>query len=656
MRFRQVHLDFHTSEKVSGIGEKFSKEQFQSALKAGHVNSITVFSKCHHGWAYHPTTANEIHPHLKFDFLKSQIEAAHEIGVNTPVYLSAGFDEKAARQHPEWIARRKDNAMSWTDDFNEPGYHLLCMNTPYLDVLIAQAAEATENYDADGIFLDIVGEYLCYCPSCIKSRSDKGVDPYDEDCAKEHAREVFANYTSRINAAIHNIKPNMPIFHNSGHILRGRRELMLNNTHLELESLPTGGWGYDHFPMSVRYVQSVSGELGMDYLGMTGKFHESWGEFGGFKHPNALVYETALDIANGAKCGVGDQLHPTGLMDEATYKLIGTAYSMVEEKEKWCDNVRSVADIGILSQESVAIQNIKDDNLVSGDIGAARIMLEGNYLFDVLDTEADFNKYKVIVLPDNIVCNSKLKKKLEGFNGKILASGTSGLDENGKFVIDLGAEYMGKNEFNPTYSSPRFELDSLASSQYVVYTGSHNITAVGEVLGDSYNSYFNRTASAFCSHRHSPVNLDDKHAGITKGSGGIYIAWEVFADYTLKGSLASKETVIGCLDLLLGSEKTLETTLPSVGVATVMEQPAENRYVHHLLYAAPVKRGEGVEVIEDIVPIYNVKNTIRLPKKVKNIYLAPQMESLDYTQNGGAVEYTVPVVAGHQMIVFDIAQ
>ena len=81
MNFRQVHLDFHTSEKIPGIGSNFSKEQFQSALKLGHVNSITVFSKCHHGWAYHPSEANEMHPGLDFDLLGAQIEAAHEIGV-----------------------------------------------------------------------------------------------------------------------------------------------------------------------------------------------------------------------------------------------------------------------------------------------------------------------------------------------------------------------------------------------------------------------------------------------------------------------------------------------------------------------------------------------------------------------------------------------
>lgn len=94
MNFRQVHLDFHTSGEIDGIGSRFSKEQFQKALKEGHVNSITLFAKCHHGWAYFPSETCEMHPHLDFDLLGEQIAAAHEIGVKTPVYISAGLDEK----------------------------------------------------------------------------------------------------------------------------------------------------------------------------------------------------------------------------------------------------------------------------------------------------------------------------------------------------------------------------------------------------------------------------------------------------------------------------------------------------------------------------------------------------------------------------------
>lgn len=79
LRKRQVHLDFHTNGTLT-VGTEFSKEQFQAALKAGHVDSITVFSKCHHGYSYHPTEVNEMHPGLSFDLLGAQLEACKEIG------------------------------------------------------------------------------------------------------------------------------------------------------------------------------------------------------------------------------------------------------------------------------------------------------------------------------------------------------------------------------------------------------------------------------------------------------------------------------------------------------------------------------------------------------------------------------------------------
>ena len=83
--YRQVHLDFHTSEAIAGIGKRFSKENFIRALKEGHVNSISVFSKCHHGWAYHPTKVNQMHPNLDFDLLDAQLSACEEAGVRAEV-------------------------------------------------------------------------------------------------------------------------------------------------------------------------------------------------------------------------------------------------------------------------------------------------------------------------------------------------------------------------------------------------------------------------------------------------------------------------------------------------------------------------------------------------------------------------------------------
>jgi hypothetical protein len=165
--------------------------------------------------------------------------------------------------------------------------------------------------------------------------------------------------------------------------------------------------------------------------------------------------------------------------------------------------------------------------------------------------------------------------------------------------------------------------------------------------------YFNRTAEHFCSHRNTPNNLAPDSAAITVGSEGAYVAWNIFADYAEVGMLINKKAVHLALDALLEGVKTVQTDLPAQGVITLMDQAAESRYVCHLLYATPVRRGTGVEIIEDIVPLYNVTLTLRPTKPIKRAYLAPTGEELSYTAEDGTVTLTVPRIDCHQMVVFD---
>lgn len=653
MRFRQVHLDFHTSEHIEDIGKKFDKKQFQTALKKGHINSITLFSKCHHGWAYHPSKANEIHPHLDFDLLGAQIQAAHEIGVKTPIYLSAGLDEKMAHRHPEWLVRNLDESTTWAKDFTEPGYHKMCMSSPYLDYLVKQIEEVCNNYDADGIFLDIAGVQPCYCQNCIAKREELGLNPYDENDVLKHAEMVYKRYAEKTRAAVDKYKPNLSLFHNGGHIRQGRRDLVNYNTHLELESLPTGGWGYDHFPFSARYCQG----LGVDYLGMTGKFHGSWGEFGGFKHPNALRFEVALAAANGAKCSVGDQLSPSGEMDMVTYDLIGSAYSELEEKEEWLDNVESVADIAIISPEAY-VGDLSTGQMTKVDdsgSGVCRIMLEGKYLFDVIDFESDLSKYKVIILPDVIRADTDFAKRLREFcdcGGKVLATGKSALYENSnEFCLNLGAEWIKENPYKPDYFRPLEKIKDMGDTGYIMYGNGEKIRCIGNELGIRENPYFNRTRAHFCSHQHTPNSCEYGGAGMTEGKDGIYIAWNIFADYAQSGELHLKQMAIFALDRLLDTAKTLKTNLPAQGIVTLMKQ--SDRLICHLLYASPVKRGNGIEVIEDIVPIYNVELAIKTDKKINKVYLAPQKEDIDFTYENGYISVKLDKIECHQMVVFE---
>ncbi len=657
MNFRQIHLDFHTSEKIDKIGCEFDKKQFQSMLKLGHVNSITLFSKCHHGWAYHESEANEMHPGLSFDLLSAQLEACRELGIKTPIYLSAGFDEKIAVKHPEWLARRSDERLYWVTDFMHPGFHRLCMNSPYLDYLLEQIKEVCVKFKPDGIFLDIVDVLPCYCENCLCELRSHGLDPNDEKNIMNLARKTHLNYMKRVREAVDSVMPSLPVFHNSGHVYRGDREREAYNSHYELESLPTGGWGYDHLPISARYVW----QLGKDYLSMTGRFHESWGEFGGYKHINALRYESSLAAALGAKFSVGDQMHPYGTLDESVYSIIGKVYSELEEKEPWLDGVTPVADIGLLSREAVKYEDTgyyhTDSN--PADYGALRILQEGNYLFDVIDTESDFSKYKLIILPDEIRTDGKLKDKLKEFinnGGKLLASGESGLDKDkDEFAFDFGVKYIGKNEIRPNYLYPLFKVKDLGIAAFVCYCECEHTELCGGVeLAKNENSFFNRTSEHFCSHNHSPASKTFSGAGIVEGKDGIYIPWKLFGEYYKVGSLFAKNVVHHLTEKILGTDKTVCTNLPSQGLVTVMEQSEMNRYIIHLLYAPAVRRGEKSDVIEDLPTVCDTTLLFKTDKPVRNVYLAPQNKPADYELSKDGVIIKIKSFKCHQMIVVDV--
>ena len=207
MEFRQLNLDFHTSEAIEGIGKAFDKQQFQKCLKIGHVNSVNLFAKCHHGWSYHPTKVGEIHPHLDFDLLGTQIEAAHEIGIKTPIYFSSGFDERSAVLHPEWVSQ-----IHGQKDIHEPTWKFMCVNTEYLDYLCNQIAETLSIYKADGVFVDISAPRPCVCETCKKTLLEMGKDPQKSEDVWELANIVYADFAARVRATIDKINPELGLF------------------------------------------------------------------------------------------------------------------------------------------------------------------------------------------------------------------------------------------------------------------------------------------------------------------------------------------------------------------------------------------------------------------------------------------------------------
>lgn len=677
LRYRQIHLDFHTSEHIAGVGRLFDAEDFAATLKAAHVNSVTLFAKCHHGWSYYPTKVGAPHPHLdRPDLLGDMIAACEAADIETPIYLSVQWDERIARQFPQWRAMNAANhlehaSLKENSALNQlsAAWHTLCLNhDDFRAHLITEAREVLTLYPTVGLFFDIIQTPDCVCPACLDRMHRRGLDPRDPRDRLTNDEAVNERFRVEMSDMIRREFPGRRIFYNSGHINKFGRTRFAPYTHLELESLPTGGWGYNHYPSSARYAA----KLGLDFLGQTGKFHTSWGEFGGFKHPDALDYECALMAVLGAKCLVGDQLHPDGRINHDTYRSIAPAYRRLEALEPFLDGAVQLSEIAILSAEYFHRDGVvrRQDS----DDGAVQMLLELHRPFDVIDPEMAFGDYRLIILPDDIPVDAMLAEKLEAYvsgGGALLLTGRSGVDpETGQYALDTGLKRSGQPvASNPSYMAvtPALTDARLPETPFVVYDEAERLTADGaEVLAVIRPSYFNRNYRHFSSHQHAPDNPDAADEGVAAAvhrAIGV-IAYPIFRTYRAMGQPIYKYVVDDLIERLMPLAL-LKTGLPSGGRVGLTRQLSANRVIAHLLYAAPQVRGQAVkiswqaqprlmEMIEDVPALGAVTLSLRIAGEPTRVHDALTGESFSWSRtDDGRIIVTVPSLHIHRAIVFD---
>ena len=162
--------------------------------------------------------------------------------------------------------------------------------------------------------------------------------------------------------------------------------------------------------------------------------------------------------------------------------------------------------------------------------------------------------------------------------------------------------------------------------------------------------YFNRTLEHFCSHAHAPNNPTEKFHGAGINQNIAYIGWDIFTAYANHGHLCFKELFSYVIKKMLGDEITARAEIPDRAVMTYTRQEKANRNILHLLFAHTTVRGKNTEVIEDTVPLYNVKCAVKCHKKPESISLVPSGKKIPFTFSDNTASFVVPEVDIHQMV------
>ena len=650
---REWFMDFHTSEHIPGVGSRFDPEAFARALKESGADGCSAKARCHHGWCYYPTKVGRPHPNLQCpDLVGGIIGAARSVGVSPLLYVTVGWDERAAREHPEWLQRYPDGRHVGAP-FDQPGWRWICFNTPYADFVEAQLRELLGLYDPDRIFMDIVmyTDEGCSCPWCLEGMRREGLDPRQRDDRRRYSLSVRERFMERMTSVAASLKPDIPLYYNNPWHVSANREAcadrFLRHQHFMcIESLPSGPWGYDHFPFQAAYY----GHKGLDIYSHTGRFHTAWGDFGGLKNPAALEYECLRHAAYGVKTAVGDQLHPTGAIEPYTARLLRGAFDRLRRFQELLLDAEAVYEVGILVGTGTDPAAPFEQDLVP-ETGAMRMLLETQTPFRIFDGFEKDWPVRLMILPDHVHLDAQRARKVERFikaGGKVIASGVSGLGLKA-WPVEGGQEFP----YRPAYLHPVDE-GFLWDYRFVLYQRSWRVKAKrgANVLAVLAEPYFNRTADHFCSHHQTPVKGDTAWPAVVTNDSVAYIANDVFRAYRQSGYGVYKKLVLDLLGRLL-PEPIIRTNCPTTAELTLRRRGAD--LLVCLLHYVPQRRGDGVDIIEDAQVLVDVELDVRTERKPKRVTVEPGGADVPCRWRDGRARVKLPLIKGATVVVLHTA-
>lgn len=653
-RVRQVHLDFHIPEFPREALTAWDAKKLVSELVRARVNVVAMFAKCHFGNAYYDTKVGHKHRALNGDYLREVVDEAHKHDIKVIAYYSLGTDEWIVKRNPDWYQVDEQGHIR---DGNGTVWHRPCMNSPYREELVLpQIREIAENYDADGLFLDIpyIQHHRCFCRYCrrkFKELHGRELDPslleHEAALVTEFARTSAIRCLQEIRRLAKSLKPEIKIAVNCAWKMGEPREVHETADIGVWESQPAAGsYLYNSFKARWSRHQDAPSQI------MTVRFTEGWGLLT-CKTAEQLKYEASCIMANGGIVNIGDQAMQDGSLQSGAYDVLGDVFSFVEERERWAVGAESVKHIALVCNYT---SNRYWDKGDFASLGAAKMLTEAHRQFDVFynDEFPDLAGYRTVVLPETVRLSPASIGRLEDFvraGGTLLAAGRAAFPGSGtSFGLGklLGLDFV---EFAPYRCAYLAEDAALwkglpAIPQLLDGPILKTCPAGAEILSPLLWPSGESVPPRAFRHDLPPPGPESGHPGISShafGSGhALYVAAEIFSQYWNTGHHWLRRIVGNLLDRF-DREPPFRLDGPPT-VEAVMTVKDGKRCLHLINFQATHTGNRETSLydpVESITPVRDLRVAVRA-EGLTRITLRPEGTDLPFVLSGGYAEFTVP--------------
>lgn len=661
--WRKIWEDFHNSQYIPTIGEKFNADEWGDRLLAGNVDAIVVFAKDMHGYFYYPSAYGPVHRGLALDLLGAQVAACRKRNIHVRAYYCTTWDNYLAENHPEWLVFKRDRTTYLPAFDATPHWTALCLaHEDFVALELNHIKEFTSKYELDGVALDmpvpIDGE--CFCSECLRQLRAKNLDPFDKAVQHNHKHELHKAFIAKVHDTVKTARPGCQVDFN-GQCVYGLAERVAYMDSLDIEALPTAFWGYYYFPTLIRYTRN----FGVPAYGLTGRFENMWGDFGGLKLPMQLQTEVASIVANAARCDIGDQMPPTGRLDPAVYYSIGKAYAHIKSLEPYLDEAAPVTEAALITG-GLPLESPGTES----NYGLVKLLIESRVQFDVLEPGGTWERYPLVVLGDELAVDEALASRLHAYvdqGGGLIVSHKSGLIAGSEktWLEQYGFAYAGMSPFKPAYLVPQNNLTGdIPTYEYALYEGASQWKAESPattlaLLGEPL---FQRSPEHYTSHQQTPFDHLTSYAALAKSGRVSLFGFPLGLSYYKYGYWVYRRAFQQAVGEMLPATL-LQSNAPLSTEITLTHQTAradigrKERYLVHLVNFSPLRHTPShPDFYEDPIALTDVtvRVNLRLHGSTARAVVAGADLSVKATQAGG-VQFTVPRVPIHEVVVLEVA-
>ncbi len=678
--FRRNLIDMHIPDWNPDFFSKIDPEQYVSMLKKANVDTAYIYTTSCVGLCNFPTKVGKMHEGLHGrDIIREITDGCRKAGIRPILYINM-WSMWAFENYPDWRCISPDGRTSIEYMFGQPGrYGVLCPNSGYREYVLSLVRELMENYESDGLWIDmLIWRTICTCPHCRERfKKETGFDIPEK---VDYGSSVFTTFMKKrdewmielfndIKAIVCEKNPDASVVCNSAYYpdsVHGTSEKFSQQVEFITGDSNMGPVR----SFEAKLFNNVTRNHPFEFL--CSVMDPALWEHSMLKTEEHLLQLMTSCIAHNGRNGFIDAIDPYGSLNPAVYEHLGKVYKETDKYSPFLEpEMEMCADVAIYTNFNSTFSpcdcgkplfdNYTSDHM-QATIEAAARFVERNVPFDIITSlQLDsLNKYKAIVLADAYLLSDKETEAIRNYvrnGGNLYASGRcavynydGGKNEEGSLSDVLGVKLVGETSEKMTYIRPVGDNSAKLLPDY--YTETHPLSMrtfqalvqpgeSAKILGKlTLPIVHPEDKTKFASAISDPPGKLTEYPSLTENSYGKGKVYYCAGSLELLPGRDHSELFAKLINNLIGDAPAFVTDAPHPVELVVYRQKQSGNYVINLTNSTlPILT----------IPDINVK--VRIPQKIKAFYSAPDKTEVPYTRDGDYVSFKLDRLRAFKMII-----